>query len=262
MALTDHNAAPYRMQVERLFGLGVFWSRAVEAVRGFAEFRQQDPRAVPRIAARMAIRDPMSFLSAQRLCIKDPLALYSAEWLADSYGAQVVVAVRHPVGVVSSYMLLGWPSDLSAIAGRYLPERASYLTKDIGEYRTRGLPQMDELILQWKILTEFTLHLKERRPDWLFIVHDTLCLSPVQHFRAVFSHLDLEFGRPVIERIRAETAATNVVDPATHVQHSHERNSEQLASAWKSRLPAEQTERIRNETEELWTEVLTTVSVL
>ena len=68
----------------------------------------------PRDALHSA-RDLAAFARARathaRPLVKDPIALFSAEWLAERFGMDVVVTIRHPAGFASSLQRLGWTHD-------------------------------------------------------------------------------------------------------------------------------------------------------
>src|SRR5438067_1059673 len=51
-----------------------------------------------------------------RPLVKDPAALFSSEWLARTFGFQVVLLSRHPAAFVSSLKRLGWAIRLQGLA--------------------------------------------------------------------------------------------------------------------------------------------------
>lgn len=256
MRLTCENSPPVRRELDDLVSLGRFGSRSALAVRGVAErWRPGPKRYTPaRLAARRLLRHRKDFLTPHRVCIKDPIAFFSAEWLAQTYGAQVVVMLRHPCGVISSYLSLDWDSELEAILERPIPEGYPELAEEVARRKAGPQDKLSDLILQWKLFTAATLDLQRRHPDWMFILHDDLCLHPGEYFERIFRALDLRLTPLIADKIRRESSSTAAGAGTGEVQHQHERDSRAVIDAWRKKLPHDAAERILAETADLWEE--------
>jgi len=57
-------------------------------------------------------------LAGERPLLKDPIAFFSAEWLARTYGADVVVLIRHPAGFAGSLKRMGSSFDFNDFLGQ------------------------------------------------------------------------------------------------------------------------------------------------
>ncbi|MEM8629761.1 MAG: sulfotransferase [Pseudomonadota bacterium] len=252
MRITPGNADSVKAEIDALMSLGNFKDRALLAVQGTAErVLPASKRYTPaRLAARRLLRHRQDFINPRRVSIKDPIAFYSSEWIADTYDAQVVILIRHPCGVVGSYLSLGWDSELPEMIKHPVAEGYSSLCKEIAHRRADQPDQLGDLILQWKLFTAATLELSERRSDWIFVLHDELCLQPEDHFRALFKQLDLAFTPEIAEKIKVETS--NAAEPKSSVQHQHNRDSRALVDAWQEKLPQEDANRILVDTADLW----------
>lgn len=227
---------------------------AGRAARLGSGFRRELPAT---LALRELWRFPRSFARARRACIKDPLAFFAAEWLALQHDAQVVVTVRHPAGMVSSYIKLDWPCEVESLL-RQPGLRAEFtapLSAEIERFRTQPEDRLGGLILQWKIFAQAAVELHRRHPEWLFVSHEALCESPVAYFRKIFDYLNLNFSDRIERKILADTTAKDV-DPLQHQQHALQRDSRALAGAWQRRLDAEAIDRIERETGDLWQQLL------
>lgn len=227
---------------------------AGRAVRLGADFRRELPAT---LALRELVQFPRSFARARRACIKDPLAFFAAEWLAAKHDAQVVVTVRHPAGMVSSYIKLQWPCEAESLL-RQPGLRAEFtdpLAAEIEHFRAHPEDRLGGLILQWKIFAQAAVELHRRHPDWLFVSHECLCESPVAYFKTIFTYLNLDFSEQIERKILADTTAKDV-DPARHQQHALQRDSRALAGAWQRRLDVDAIERIERETRDLWQQLL------
>lgn len=255
IALDSENGAAHRAAIDELMALGRPVTRWGKALRGAVECRAGEPDLAGRLAARALAYRRESFGKAKRVCIKDPLAFFAAEWLADTYDSQVVVMLRHPGGVISSYLALDWPSEMRAIAGCDIPIADRELAREVADFRPDDHSALDGLLLQWRLFTRATLELKQRRPNWIFLVHDRLCLEPERYMRDVFARLDLSFSDEIAGRLRRDTTASA---PAAgeHVQHRHSRDSRALVEEWRERLDPAVADRIMRETGELWEEAL------
>ena len=261
-ALTDDTAAPLRADLDRLMSLGSFARRGAQSLLGVSQYGARDPKIAGRIAAAHLARKPAHFLKGRRVCIKDPLAFYAADWLHETYDANVVVMVRHPAGVVSSYLKLGWRSEIDAIIDHPVSERRPQLRRAVEAFKARPGDEVDALLLQWKLFTTATLDMVERRPDWTFVIHDVLCAAPQETFAALFDRIGLDYTPAIAAQVDAQSNSGNAVDSAEHKQHDHSRSSRDLVDAWRNRLGPEVAERVLGETGELWAEVNAVVKPL
>jgi len=246
-------------QIGDMIALGRPAVRWRKAMLGALEFKAREPDLAGRLAAREFAYRRESFARASRVCIKDPLAFFAAEYLADAHDAQVVVMVRHPASVISSYLALDWPSEMGAIEGRDLALDDAALAAEVAGFDPAARPNIDGLILQWRLFATATLELAERRPDWIFVIHDDLCLDPETHMRAMFDALGLTFGDAIAGRLRRDTTHAAPESVQNHSQHRHRRNSRELVDGWRDRLEPAVADRIMAETEVLWERVQATL---
>lgn len=255
IALDDSNAGPYRDDIAALFALGDLPARAGYALRGLAEYKKRSFHVASRLAARIVRDDLAVFLNADRVCVKDPLAFFSAEWVAETYNARNVVLVRHPAGVISSYLSLGWDSEITDVIARQSDETRQLLACDNDAYLAGQRTTLDGLILQWKIFTAETLRLKRLHPDWSFIIHDHLCEAPDAYVKGLFAHLSLEFTDEIAAIVKAETQAQDMsLNTENARQHQHKRRTSDLVHAWRSKLEPQIIGKILEQTTDLWNE--------
>ena len=241
--------------LDEIMRLRAFGTRASGLLRwGLERSMRRAPNRAARHAAACLSRRRQQFFSATRVCLKDPLAFYSAEWLAEHYDAEVVVLVRHPAGVVSSYLGLDWLPEHEAILARPPPPGMPDLADDIERYRAGGMSRLEALVLQWRVFTAHTLDMQARRPDWTFILHEALCDDPVGEFSRLFGALSIPFTDHTRAVIEEGSGEGNAVDGTKHVQHSHKRASRDLASAWRKRLSDADIDYILQKAGGLWEE--------
>jgi hypothetical protein len=205
-------------------------------------------------AVRMA-RDGSRFVRWRRRrarpMLNDPFAVYSAGWLADTFGMQVVVLVRHPASFVSSIVGLGWRHPFGDFLAQPLLMRdvlAPY-ADDIQRFAVSEQPLFDQAILLWNVLTHPILGYREARPGWLFLRYEDVASDPQAGFRRIYEHLGLAFD----ERVRA------TIDDHSHGGSpvtapdatSRRRDSRAAAEAWRLRLNPHEVERIREGVEQV-----------
>ena len=97
--VTSANERRYRDGLKRSLDLRYDIGAQVQSARSW-----RDLVRIPRDYRRLRRRRG----SGRRPLMKDPIALLSAEWLADSFGMDVVVLIRHPAAFAASLKRLGW----------------------------------------------------------------------------------------------------------------------------------------------------------
>ena len=181
--------------------------------------------------------------------MKDPIALFSSEWLADTFAMRVLVMIRHPASFAASICRRGWRHRFADFLDQPLLMR-DFLTPYEAEIRAASEHEpelLDEAILLWSILHGTVATLQERRPDWLFLLHEDVARDPLTHFRELYGQLGLEWSEAVEEKVRQTSSASNP-SHSDRVGSIH-RNSAAHVSAWRAQLTAAEVDRIRRATE-------------
>jgi hypothetical protein len=193
-------------------------------------------------------------LRGARALVKDPLALMSAEWLAERFGMEVVVMIRHPAAFAGSLLRLDWPRfDFRNWADQPLFMRD--LAGPYGEAIRRFDPErqdlLEEAILLWNVLHHVIRGYRDRHPDWVFVRHEDLAEEPVKGFHDLFERLGLEWDG-IAERIivRSSTDASRKEVPA-YLHRTVRRDSKAARWTWRDRLTAEDRDRVRAGTAEV-----------
>lgn len=188
----------------------------------------------------------------RRPLVKEPHAVFSAEWFARRLRSDVVVTVRHPAAVVSSWKRLDWSFDFANLLGQ------SALVRDLlGPFRSdmeRALEPSRDLIdrvaLLWHVVYRTVAGYRERFPGFHIVRQEDLSLKPMHGYRALYEALGLPLTR---EAENAITAASSAATPKeTSVDNPHETRLDSRANlmSWKRRLSDEEVDRIRKVTEE------------
>ena len=242
----EENAEPYIAPIERSLAFDYRTGAELRSVRKVKD------------AGRMA-RDWYRWRAQRRRhaapLYKDPIAVYSAEWLADRFGMDVAVIVRHPCAFAASIKRLHW-----AYTRRFGDVLAQpLLMRDfLGAYeeQLRAFSAtehdiVDQAILLWNIQTEAIARHRERRgSEWAFMRLEDLSRAPVECFRELFAHLDVAWDERVEALVRATSDASNPVEASR--PDSVRRDSAAHITNWKRRLTPDEIARVRTGTERLW----------
>lgn len=191
-------------------------------------------------------------LAGHRPLLKDPHALFSAEWLARSYGLDVIALVRHPAAFVSSLKRLGWRFHFN-----HLLEQKELLAGLLAPYEddmrwlvARPHSGFDEAVLLWRVTHGVIRRYQKEHPNWAVVRHEDLSLAPVLGFRGLFTRLGLR-TTPAVERaIREHTSGENPCEAEPGEVHRLKRDSRGNVWNWQKRLTSDEVLRIRRATEE------------
>ena len=264
---TSSNDDAHKKALKSLFDLAHLSKRLSKLPMGsLAGLRFKHSGRADRIDHILSLRklkvESSKFWKANRLSLKDPVAFFSAPWIAKQHDAHVVTLVRHPGGVISSFLKLGWEPETKFIVDNTLPISDGMFKDDIARWRDNPDDIVGALILQWKIFTQATLDYHTLYPEWSFVLHDELCSHPQETFGRIFNNIGLPMTATVRETIKDYTSGQNTVDPKVHNQHMLKRSSADLLNSWKDRLSPEITKRIMLETQELWSQAQSTFAAI
>jgi Sulfotransferase family len=188
----------------------------------------------------------------RRPLVKEPHAVFSAEWFARRLGSDVVVTVRHPAAVVSSWKRLEWSFDFA-----HLLRQPSLVGELLGPFRwgmERALDPSQDLVdrvaLLWHVVYRTVADYRERFPTFHIVRQEDLSRKPVAGYRALYEALGLPLSREAETTIAAASSATNPKEPSVERPHDTNLDSRATLTSWKRRLSDDEADRIRNVTEE------------
>ena len=238
VSVTPANEARYEAGLARTLRFGYAVGPQVRALRS------------PREAV-SAAHDAASFarnrIRRARPLMKDPIALFSAEWLAERFGMDVVVTVRHPAGFVSSVTRIGWRQDFTDLVG---DERLVAFDEDIRAQAENPGDLFTQTILLWRICYALVDGYRQRHPEWHFVRHEDVSRDPVPEYERLYRGLGLEFTERARREIESATAATNPAE--ADWRHGVRLDSRANVKGWRSRLSAEEIEQIREQSRDVW----------
>ena len=202
-----------------------------------------------RAVARTAV-DLSSFLrlraTGARPLVKDPIAVFSAGWLADRFGMDVVVTIRHPAAFVASFTKLGWRHDFGSFLEnpRLLADYLGQFETDIRRFAEAPGDTIDEAVLLWRLVYHTVDRYRSERPGWTFVRHEDLSIDPVARYSELYAALGLEFTDAARAAILEHTSAKN--PERLQEKHAIRLDSRASLGGWRQALTAEQIQRVRD----------------
>jgi hypothetical protein len=192
-------------------------------------------------------------LRGARPLLKDPIAFFSAEWLAGTFGMDVVVLTRHPAAFVSSIKRLGWNVNFANLLGqpRLMGRYLAPFEADMRRLHETSADVLERGILMWRLIHQVVLEYRTRHPEWVFVRHEDLSLHPVEEFRALFRRLRLDFTAAVRNTVVAFSSSENASEAPAGTVHQLRRDSRANIWNWWHRLHPEEIARVRRGTEDV-----------
>ena len=191
-------------------------------------------------------------LTGARPLVKDPIALLSAEWLAERFGMQVVVLVRHPAAFVASLRRLGYRHDFASfvVDGR-VPEIVRSYEPEIHEQAERPGDVLAQASLLWRILYAAVEGYRARHPGWKFLRHEDASADPLGTFEYLYGKLGLDLVPRARREIELASSASNN-PPELRNPHDVKLASAESLGRWRAQLTAEEIEFLRESTRDVW----------
>ncbi len=187
-------------------------------------------------------------LARARALVKDPLAAFSAEWLANRFGMQVVVLVRHPAGFASSLKVNDFRFGFAHLLEQplLLRDLLRPFVHDIVAYAADPPPIVDQAALVWRMVYASMERFRERHPDWIFVRHEDLAREPVVGFRALYERLQLPWDEQVEAAIRWHSGDDQVAPPPRLRRYDQQRSASHThLDSWRRRLTPDEIARLR-----------------
>jgi Sulfotransferase domain len=185
-----------------------------------------------------------------RPLVKEPHAVFSAGWFAERLGSDVVVMVREPLAVVSSWKRLEWSFDFTNLL-----EQPALMRDWLGPFEAEMTAALspardlvDRVALLWRVI--YSVVADERFPAVRLVRHEDLSRDPVHGYAELYEALGLTFGGNVAKAVEASSSSENPTE--TSVERPHETRIDSRANLqnWRHRLSEEEIARIRAVTEE------------
>jgi hypothetical protein len=198
--------------------------------------RKQRPHAGLRAAELLAVPEQPQRQS-DTVVVKSVYAALSLEWITALCTPRVVVVLRNPLNVLSSWLELNW------LRNDALETLARPMTEELAARYKAPLPLEDWSRIEraaWLsgALTSVLADLGDEPGTRTVVTHELLCRDPRQGFRAVVDGFGLEWD-PQADRLLAELNRPGRGYEVTRI-------AEQLEDVWRARLSPEQVSEARS----------------
>ena len=192
-------------------------------------------------------------LRRARPLIKDPIALFSAGWLAERFGARVVVMIRHPAAFASSLKRLGWQFKFRGWLAQeaLMRDLLHPFEQDIRRCAVDDVDIVEQAIVMWKAMHHVIAVYRRRHPEWTFLRHEDLAREPVEGFRCLYERLGLGWDADVEAEVKRHSGALNPGEVRRWRHGTVRRDSRATTRTWLHHLTSEETLRIRDGVEEV-----------
>lgn len=187
--------------------------------------------------------------SSSRKLMKDPLAIFSVNWLAHHFQIKPILLIRHPAAFYTSFLERGRIPRIEILSSqkelmRVLP---SEIRKQFEAYaQETTLSKAKFCTAVWNATNWFILQYKKQHPDWLFIRHEDISISPVDSFKQLFEYAQLSFTQDVKDNIIETSGFSGETN-----YRSYHRDSKSEVKKWKTRLSTEEITKIKSLTSEI-----------
>jgi hypothetical protein len=187
----------------------------------------------------------------RRPLVKEPHAVFSADWFARRLGSDVVVTVRHPVAVVSSWKRLEWGFDFGNLLEQpaLVRDRLGSFENEMRAALEPSVDLVERVALLWAVVYHVVADLRSELPELHVLRHEDLSRRPVEEYRTLFERLGLSFEPDVAAAVASSSSGDN--PKQTRVDRPHETAIDSSANLdnWRLRLSDEEIARIRRLTE-------------
>jgi hypothetical protein len=157
----------------------------------------REPARAParlRLAASLAV-PARPGRAADRLVVKSVHAQLALEWIVARFPVRVLIVLRHPLNVLSSWKELGW---LDGAEADPLAELDPQVQQEVAERLGISVMGDADTVMSraaWLVglLTCVLTDGAERHPDWVVVAHESLCERPHELFAATAERLGLHW---------------------------------------------------------------------
>jgi hypothetical protein len=182
----------------------------------------------------------------RRPLVKDPHAVFSAPWFAERLHSQIVVVIREPLAVVSSWKRLGWIFDFGDLLAQpaLMSDWLSPFEPEIRAAVSEPASLVDAAALFWHVV--YSVIADSRYPRVHLVRHEDLSTDPVGQYAKLYDALGLRFTDEVARAVAASSSSSNPAETTVERPHVTELDSRANLDNWRHRLTDEEVSRIRH----------------
>lgn len=184
---------------------------------------------------------------------KDPIAIFSAEWLAKTFGMDVLILIRHPAAFASSLKKLNWQFSFRNFVEQpnLMRDHLYRFEKEINQFANNQQDIIDQASLLWKCIYHTVATYMKIHRDWIFLRHEDISRDPLTNFEYLFNRFGLDFSPEIRSIILEYSSPRNPSEQPQDNPFTIKRDSLSNIWNWKNRLSDSEIERIRKSVEEI-----------
>jgi hypothetical protein len=187
----------------------------------------------------------------RRPLVKEPHAVFSIPWFAGRLASDVVVTVRHPAAVVSSWKRLDWSFDFSNLLDQptLMQDWLEPFRLEMQAALAPDKTLVDRVALLWGVIYSVIDRQRERCPRLHVVRQEDLSREPVEEYAKLYDAVGLSFTSAAADAVRAASSQENPKE--TNPENPHETRIDSRANLenWRRRLSSDELGRIRRLTE-------------
>jgi hypothetical protein len=213
----------------------------------FAQLRRRPDRTSLEALARDSWNFALGRLRRARPLVKDPIAVFSSEWLAGTFGAAVVVLVRHPAAFAESVRRLGWVFPFQDLLAQdeLMRDHLADFEAEMRRAVARTLDPVEQAALMWQLVYSVLVRFGQAHPDWVFLRQEDLARGPVEGFSNLFDQLGVPFDDRIERGVRWYSSGELELEAAA-VEGTIRRHSEDTTRRWRQHLTRDERARVRD----------------
>jgi Sulfotransferase family len=159
------------------------------------------------------------------LVAKSVHACLAIDWLVTEFDLDVLVVLRHPANVLSSWLELDLPDQDRDLASH---PRVGKRFLDVWDVPLPGSGPVERAAWQVGLLTAALEEFAHAHTDWVVRTHEQICTDPDLEFRSLFLELGLTWGPTTSELVELSDKPGS--------GFTLNRKSSELADSWRTRL--------------------------
>jgi hypothetical protein len=187
----------------------------------------------------------------RRPLVKDPHAVFSACWFLHRLRSEVVVTVRHPAAVVSSWKRLGWSFDFANLLQQptLMRDWLEPLRAEMEDALSPDKDVVDRVALLWRVIYSVVREYGQRSPHVHIVRQEDLSRDPLREYAELYRGLGLSFTSRAAAAVAGSSASDNPKETSIASPHETRLDSKANLDNWRKRLTADEIDRVRRATE-------------
>jgi hypothetical protein len=202
-----------------------------------ASFERGRPATARAALATMLAVPERPSVDQGNLVVKSVSAQLALEWIVARFPVKVLVVLREPLNVVSSWKEIGWLHAASDVLGELEAAAAHALEEEFAIPPLAEHTPVESAAQLVGLLTSALLGSLARHPEWTAVSHEDLYRHPHERFAAAAAELGLSWGEDVDELL------DSLNRPGTGYETT--RIASELEDVWRRRLTPEEEAQAR-----------------